>query len=432
MFKSSFLVAGLGCLFLATGCGGAKDLCKSKNVSCDSPLTCDPFDGVCKCGGRGGRSCPDQSVCDPTTNTCLSTRCGDKDCRNGTSCDQNDGQCKCGATGGAVCAADQVCNPATKLCAPIADCTQVACPTNQVCDTSSRTCKCGTATCAPGDYCAAGADTRTCMKSLCSGVSCAPNNVCDPNDGRCKCNGTVCQSGQACACPSADAGTCAPTARVCRAGSGCVGVTCPNNGTTCDPVDGQCKCGGPGGPSCTAQQICSQLTKQCQGGDQCKNLDGTPKVCNGGTSCDPEDGKCKCGGRGGVECKPAMGNEPAEVCVSTSFQQACRRPCVPYASDCPTGVFCYFDSTALSPVAYCSPNSGTQGEASQCNTPTACYVSQPAPRALHCLGLAVGTTGLCYDYCDMAQGNTGCPQIPAHACEQIPNAPAGYGYCQPK
>ncbi len=435
--KSSWiaLVAALGFSALLGGCGGGtRDLCREKKVVCDTPLSCDPSDGVCKCGGRGGPVCGEQTVCDPTTNTCLSTRCGDKDCRGGTSCDQNDGLCKCGGTGGAACSTGQVCNPSTKQCAPAADCSQIACPANQVCDTATRTCKCGTATCAAGDYCAVSGASKSCMPSLCSGVSCAPNNVCDPNDGRCKCNGAVCQSGQACACPggSADGGTCAATARTCKAGSGCVGVTCPNNGTTCDPVDGQCKCGGPGGPVCTAQQICSQAVKQCQGGDQCKNGDGTPKLCLGGTSCDPEDGKCKCGGRGGVECKPAAGGEPAEVCVSTPFQQACRRPCTPHASDCPSGVFCYFDSTAATPVAYCAPNTDTKGEGDQCTTPTACYVTIPAPKSKHCFGLALGSSGFCRDYCDVTAGTAGCVQVPAHTCEQIANAPAGYGYCRPQ
>src|SRR5256885_5384031 len=93
-------------LFMACG-GGPKNVCVDKNVRCDAPLACDPDDGKCKCGGRGGLICAEDggTVCDALTNTCLTARCGSHaNCLAGTECDSNDGVCKCGGTGGKVCA----------------------------------------------------------------------------------------------------------------------------------------------------------------------------------------------------------------------------------------------------------------------------------------------------------------------------------------
>lgn len=49
--------------------GGSNNLCVDRNVSCEAPLTCDPSDGVCKCGGRGGVVCSEGFSCDPVSNT---------------------------------------------------------------------------------------------------------------------------------------------------------------------------------------------------------------------------------------------------------------------------------------------------------------------------------------------------------------------------
>ncbi|MFZ5469331.1 MAG: hypothetical protein ACOZIN_07820 [Myxococcota bacterium] len=422
-------------LALSGACGGGgRNVCAEKNVRCESPLVCDPGDGVCKCGGRGGVVCPEAYVCDAVSNTCLSTRCANVTCAGGTSCDGNDGVCKCGGTGGTECATGDVCNPATKKCEPALDCSQVACPKNQTCDTATSRCKCGAEECAPGRFCSpsSAGGQKTCVDSLCSGVTCAGANVCDPTDGFCKCNGLICQSGEACACPAGnDGGVCAPEQRTCRPGSSCSGVTCAG-GATCDPVDGQCKCGGPGGPVCTSVQICSLgPPAQCQGGQQCTLPDGGTKSCEGGTSCDPEDGKCKCGGRGGTECKPATATEDAEVCVSSPLQQSCRRPCDVRSPACPSGTFCYFDSTAATPVAYCAVPTDTRAEGQSCTAPAACFRANP-PASLHCNGLAAGTSGICRAYCDVSVGNQSCVQVPqAHTCVQLQGAPTGYGFCQP-
>lgn len=418
--------------------GGTKNLCVDRNVSCEAPLTCDPSDGVCKCGGRGGVVCAAGFSCDPASNTCLSTRCSKVDCTDkpGTSCDVLDGLCKCGGTGGVVCSATEECNPNAKACIPRINCNQVACPVNQSCDQATGHCRCGGAECSTGQSCSVDMNgAKTCVNDACTGVTCTGNNACDSADGLCKCNGVVCQSGEACACPAGGDGGCAANQLACRPGNACANVTCGNN-TTCDPVDGRCKCGGPGGPVCASNQICNLgPPAQCQGGAQCTLPDGGAKSCTGGTSCDPEDGKCKCGGRGGIVCAPENvdgGMVPAEICVQNPVQQACRQPCDIRSPNCPTGTYCYYDSSAATPAAYCAAPTDTKTEDDACTVATACFSTNPAPRSVHCLGLVLGQTGICRAYCDVAAGTAGCIQVPRpQTCLQIPQAPSGFGYCNP-
>lgn len=439
MSKKILLAAAAGFavgLFASSCGGGAKNLCDSLQVPCDSPLVCDPTDGECKCGGRGGLVCPDKFVCDPVGNTCTSTVCKDKTCNDqpGTSCDVLDGNCKCGGTGGKTCGTNEVCNPNAAVCVPALNCNEIACPKNQTCDNSTGRCKCAQTECKPGQFCSVsgGNGAKACVDNLCSGVTCTGTTVCDVSDGYCKCNGAICQSGEACNCPTAGDAGCDDTARLCKPGSACAGVSC-GGGTTCDPVDGQCKCGGPGGPICSAVQICALgPPSQCQGGAQCTTPDGGTKTCSGGTSCDPEDGKCKCGGRGGQVCKTAVAPDPADICVSNPQQQACKRPCDVRAPDCLTATYCYFDITAATPAAYCSAPTGMQAEESGCTTATSCLGANP-PRSLNCTDLALGQAGICRSYCDVAAGAAGCVQVPLpKLCVQIPGADAGYGYCQPQ
>jgi hypothetical protein len=433
--------AVVACVVTVSCGGGNQNPCTANRIQCESPLTCDPADGKCKCGGRGGIECQEGFVCDPITNTCQSTKCARIDCseRFGTSCDVNDGMCKCGGTGGAVCAVNEQCNPLTKTCVASSDCRSKGCNRNEVCEESTGRCLCGSIVCSGEQSCfvATGTD-KECRSNPCKGISCTGANVCDSADGYCKCNGVICQTGEACACPlGSDGGVCDASMRSCRVGVACFGVSC-SNGTTCDPVDGQCKCGGPGGPQCGPNQICSLgPPAKCQGGAQCTLPDGGPKVCSLGTSCDPEDGVCKCGGRGGVVCAPAGGsdggsNEPAEVCVQNPNQRACRRPCDIRSPDCVNDQYCYFDSSATTPASYCATPTDMRLETAQCNSPTACFSRTPANRSLHCNGLALGQNGLCRAYCDVAAGNAGCLQVPmAQRCIQITGAPTGYGYCQP-
>lgn len=430
-FALAFAVGAPGCS------GGQRDLCSDNQVRCEGNLVCDPADGLCKCGGRGGVVCPSGFDCDQSSNTCVSTRCATVTCANQTSCDVNDGKCKCGGTGGTVCGENDSCDPVAKKCQAPIDCRQVSCPKNQTCDPSTGTCLCGADVCAPNRFCSVTtSNQKTCVDSLCAGVTCAGATVCDPNDGVCKCNGAVCTAGDACQCPAGSDGGCADNLRSCRPSSACIGVSC-DGGSNCDPTDGQCRCGGPGGPACGAVQICALgPPAQCQGGNQCNLADGGVKNCGGGTSCDPEDGVCKCGGRGGTECRaPVTGPpaDPGEVCVATSTSTRCRTPCDPKAPDCPAGEFCYFDSSAATPVAYCSPNTGTRAEGQSCQTATECFSTSPAPRSLHCLGLQQGQFGLCRSYCDTSQPTASCSQVPRpQTCLAIQGAQGGVGFCQPQ
>lgn len=424
------------------GCSGARNVCQDRNVKCDNPLVCDPDDGKCKCGGRGGVECQQDFVCNPDSNTCQSTRCAGINCASkpGTSCDVLTGECKCGGTGGLLCKDDEVCSPNARKCKPAVSCNDVACPTNQTCETTTGKCLCGTVACADSETCSVGQDNaKTCVPDRCSTTTCLGSTTCDSSDGFCKCNGVPCSTGEACQCPMGTDGGCADTAKVCRPSNACQGVTCAaTSNTLCDPVDGLCKCGGPGGPACGAQQICSLGPPlQCQGGQQCVNPDGGAKMCAGGTSCDPEDGKCKCGGRGGAVCNDAMGDNPADVCVLNTSQQSCRRPCDPRSPDCPNGTYCFFDTVAATPTAYCAPPSDTRLEGQDCLNATACFDAPDAgsaqPRALHCAGLAMGQRGFCYAYCDVTAGMQGCVQFPKpQLCLQIAGAPMGFGYCQPQ
>lgn len=440
----NFLVAAFAALVTAlitVACGGGSgDLCEDKNVRCEAPLSCDPDDGVCKCGGQGGVICPEGFACDPLANTCLSTRCAGVNCAGGTSCDVLDGKCKCGGTGGQVCAEGQICNPASKECQAAGSCTEVNCAANETCDPDTVQCVCGTTQCPAGQSCTVNAanNAKECVQDNCFGVSCLGNTTCDPADGRCKCNGAVCASGSVCGCPaSADGGTCEDSARTCVAGSACANVTCAG-GTTCDPIDGKCKCGGPGGPACGPTQVCSLSTFTCQGGTPCTLADGGTKSCSGGTSCDPEDGACKCGGRGGEVCEEGADGGVTETCVQSLFSQVCRPKCDPRLQNCPTGQYCYFDTTAKVPTAYCAVPSDDQEMGQGCNSPTACFTTNPSPRGLFCNGIGTfempGSTGFCRSYCDTTVGDQSCVQVPApQKCDPLPvaGAPAGVGFCNP-
>ncbi len=428
-------------LVLTSACsGGPVDQCEEKRVTCATAgYLCDPSDGVCKCGGRGGVVCGENEVCDSAANTCVSNRCSSVDCagKPGTSCDVRDGLCKCGGTGGTVCADQQVCNPNVPACEAAADCNQLTCPRNQTCDGSTGTCVCGAQTCSAAETCSVASSVeKVCVADNCTGVVCTGSASCDSADGLCKCNGVVCQSGQACGCPTGSDGGCADSERTCRASNLCVGVSC-GGGSTCDPSDGRCKCGGPGGPACSSNQICNLgPPSRCEGGQQCVNPDGGTKTCGSGTSCDPEDGVCKCGGRGGLSCAPPVTDEdgvvrvPGEICVTNLVQIACRMPCSVLNPDCPEGTYCYFDSSATPVVSYCAAPTGSQEAGQNCTTAAACFDEEPSPHALHCLGLALGVTGLCHTYCDVALGAAGCLQDIPRECQQIPGAPPGTGYCK--
>jgi hypothetical protein len=421
-------------LGLLSACSNSADLCQQKDVRCSQPLTCDPADGVCKCGGPGGVACGETAVCDAESNTCLSTLCEGKTCTGGRACDVTDGTCKCGGTGGLECGAGTVCDPMTRACIASTPCADVACGANETCDPSTGDCVCGVTPCPFGKACALG-DTgeRTCVEDKCAGNTCANDlYVCDPNDGRCKCNGAVCQGGEACGCPDGSA-SCATEQRACVSGSACGNVQCAG-GTTCDPADGQCKCGGPGGDICTAEQLCNLgPPARCQGGEQCLNPDKTPKLCGNGTTCDPEDGRCKCGGRGGELCESSVGGQ-TQICVESNGGADCRVQCNPLSPLCGAGTSCYFDEGAATPDASCAAPTDQRALGASCNGAEVCF-DVARQRPLHCAGrdLEENTPGRCRAYCRTSlPDDEACPQIPdPHACVPIEGAESmELGFCE--
>jgi hypothetical protein len=85
-------------------------------VTCSGLTTCDPADGLCKCGGAGGPVCASNQICVLTPQpvcqgggACNQPDGGPVTCAGNTSCDPNDGVCKCGGAGGIVCSTGEIC-----------------------------------------------------------------------------------------------------------------------------------------------------------------------------------------------------------------------------------------------------------------------------------------------------------------------------------
>ncbi|HWV38776.1 MAG TPA: hypothetical protein VN033_09910 [Vulgatibacter sp.] len=68
----------------------------------------------------------------------------------------------------------------------------------------------------------------------------------------------------------------------------CHNVKC-DEGLACDLADGQCKCGGAGGLICKPGEICNAESGVCYS-PKCEF-----QACDKGQTCDPLDGVCKCG-----------------------------------------------------------------------------------------------------------------------------------------
>jgi len=108
------------------------------DVVCEGGTVCDPDDGRCRCGGVGEAHpicladesciegvCRGGELCAPGGDPVV--------CQPGMSCDPLDGVCKCGGRGGAVCGAGEVCSvldeepvctPTCRLLAQPSDCEQ--------------------------------------------------------------------------------------------------------------------------------------------------------------------------------------------------------------------------------------------------------------------------------------------------------------------
>jgi hypothetical protein len=252
-FWTLVLTAGL----VTTGCNHGK----CNGVTCSKAESCDPTDGICKCGaqagadgGIGGTICGPNENCDLNLQTCVGNLCEMKLCSNGNVCDSQDGICKCG---GQICPADQICDNTSHHC--------VGPP-------------------------------------ACQGVICGTGSSCDPADGKCKCNGTVCGAGNICL--AADAGGCQPDP--------CYGVHCAaaDEGIQC--IQGVCRCGSSPGNVTVNDPVCSRV-QHCSSG-MCTAILGCDAVppCYGYNVCNPLDLQCHCGSR----LSTAKICQPGEVCQS--------------------------------------------------------------------------------------------------------------------
>jgi len=405
------------------GCGKTTNT-RCTGVSCTGGLACDPADGVCKCGGEGGLVCAPGQSCDTSRVVCVSpaASCAQVTCQGNTACDPADGLCKCGGAGGVACQTGQICDPATRRCSASTACSNVVCSGRQACDPSDGACKCDGQVCGAGEVCGE-VDGGGCITSPCAGVHCTGFTACDPADGQCKCGGAggpYCGAGQTCACP-ADGG-CDQASRSCESSTLCAGVSC-TGASACDPADGQCKCGrgadgGAGGNLCGVGQSCDVTVGACIGGDRCLDV-----TCPGGTSCDPEDGQCKCGGQGGQVCGPT------ESCFQLQNGNACRAGCDPLDQNCAPSTACYFDETASAATGYCAAP-GTKTDLG--NPPPLCNGPSDCAQGFHCRPeLAGDYPGTCHRYCDTSQGANGCTN--ADVCVQVgAGAPVGLGECLPQ
>ena len=114
-------------------------------------------------------------------------------------------------------------------------------------------------------------------KTLCDDVACEGGTTCDPADGACKCGGAggpICHSDEVCVLE--------PTAAC--VSNACSLITC-ERGMSCDPTRGECTCGG---AICDEGTFC--IDDRCVTGGACAGV-----ACGDGEHCDPADGLCKCG-----------------------------------------------------------------------------------------------------------------------------------------
>ncbi|MGC4115555.1 MAG: CARDB domain-containing protein [Myxococcales bacterium] len=399
------LVSLLAGALVALSCGGNKTptpVTRCDKVTCSDGLTCDPGDGLCKCGGEGGVFCASGGVC--SHHVCVYS-CDEMVCDRGMTLDPLDCKCKCGLQ---QCEANQSCDTTMHACYVPSKCVNVICAGGMGCDPNDGVCKCGGVSCAGGQVCAAG----KCTSEPCGGVSCSGGALCDPADGLCKCGGSAgraCTFGELCACPGA--ASCTDEERRCAQTDRCANKVCAGS-TTCDPADGQCRCGGPGGPVCQSGQSCDVLRKVCLGGDRCSGV-----TCGTSLACDPEDGVCKCGGINGVNGTVCV---TGEICAHFNDGARCVLACDPLQQKCPAGQACYFDIYAR--VASCD-TAGTNVEGAGCRVIGDCG------KGLHCQQLA-GQTGICRRYCKVPDGASGCPQAnQAQECYQLSGAEKDVGAC---
>jgi hypothetical protein len=404
------LMALLSASAVACGDDEAEDTTppsRCDSVVCDENETCDPDDGACYCGGAGGVACLEGQRCELLPSpSCVADLCDFVVCDSGQSCDPTDGACKCGNV---ACGEGEVC--VNNACQAGDLCDGVQCGAGESCDVTDGICKCGTgenaALCSFGETCVDGG----CEEDACAGVNCGPGTVCSDDDGLCHCGtaeGSICAQGQACEDDGTGTFACNGPDVCADAATRCTG------GTVCDPLDGECRCGGVGPTAaiCGPGQTCDVPTGRCLGGDQCLGVN-----CTNGTSCDPEDGQCKCGGLGGDACATE------EVCVEIAGAATCTAPCDPNDQDaCGDGFGCFYDASQRLIGPFCAPvEDNAPLDGSTCTSATDCDAG------LHCLA---GTdANRCRPYCN-ENDTSGTPcEDTSRICGQISGAPDGVGVC---
>lgn len=221
---------------------------------------------------------------------------------------------------------------------------------------------------------ACGETTTTTTHNLCYMVACDEGLTCDPADGHCKCGGPggpTCKPGEVC---NADSGVCFSPK--------CEFQPC-DKGQTCDPLDGVCKCGD---TKCQDGETCVDLT--CVSGDLCKG-----KSCPSGQACDPSDGHCKCSG---VVCELnescIEGECMDDRCagVNCTINAVCSRAdgschCMGSTGPiCTTGEACVADSMLCEGTSLC--------DGVVCGGGTAC---DPADGKCHCDGTYASGSPIC-------------------------------------
>ncbi len=125
------------------GSGGTVGTTLCDFVSCgdDEDVTCDPADGLCKCGGPGGILCSFGQSCElEPSPTCVSDACAEVVCSGGNACDPTDGICKCG---GIPCGPEGICDEGVCTIVEPDLCEGVTCPSNTVCNREDGACYCG-------------------------------------------------------------------------------------------------------------------------------------------------------------------------------------------------------------------------------------------------------------------------------------------------
>lgn len=269
------------------------DLCDG--VSCTAPDTCDPSTGRCSCGGV---QCESDECC--ISDTC--TPVCDGECTAAS-----DGRCetRCGSDPAFACVDQCIgagcgvrnpdCDPKVGDCFCDADPTDRTCNNNQCCTATGCENPCATANCGALDCEVACSEPNgfRCV-DRCIGVNCPASNpanpVCIQSTGQCRCD---------------------PAEPPCAGSECCVGGTCTS---VCDEDSTACSTG----PNRECVADCT-----VPAGFRCEDFcDGV--TCTGATSCDPIDGLCKCPGD--------LGNPAAGACVGNAFccsgpGNTCERPC---------------------------------------------------------------------------------------------------------